>query len=114
VGIPPYANNLNGGGITVAQGNVYITMGQPSNSVVAYTGVTLQPVALAEGSFSGLSVPRGIVFDPTNSQFYVANGAASMLVFDVNGNPVSVAGSFPGVYGPSGLAYDSVDNTIWG
>jgi len=113
VAVPGPVSNINGGGITVAQGNVYVTMGQPRNSVVAYSALTLQPVTLPTGSFSGLSVPRGIVFDTHNNQFYVGNGAAGVNVYDVNGTSLTVPGGFPGTYGPSGLAFDSVHNTIW-
>ena len=81
--------NLNGGGITVDATNVYVTLGQPSSSVVAFNKTTLQPVTLAQGAFSGLVVPRGIVFDTANSQFYVADGSGTVTFYNANGMVVS-------------------------
>jgi hypothetical protein len=105
--------NLSGGGITVAQGNVYVTLGQPTNSVVAFNENTLAPVTLPAGAFSGLSMPRGIAYGTNKSQFYIANGDAKVNVYDSSGNALSVPGDFPEIYGPSGISFDSNDKTLW-
>ncbi len=105
--------NLNGGGITVANGIVYVTLGQPANGVAAYNEFTLQPVTLAAGSFAGLNVPRGIAYDSNNSRIYVANGGASVTAYDGTGIAQAVSGSFPNHYGPSGIAFDATHNTLW-
>jgi DNA-binding beta-propeller fold protein YncE len=106
--------NLNGGGITVDANNVYVALGSPSTGVAAFNRTTLEPVTLAAGAFSNLNTPRAIVFDPTNSQFYVANGGSTVTIYNATGAYLS---SFyqndTGIYGPSGIAYDSIDNTIW-
>ena len=106
--------NLNGGGITVDANNVYVTQGAPSTAVVAFDRNSLQPVTLAVGAFSNLNTPRAIVFDPANSQFYVANGGSTVTLYNAAGAYLSTFNqSGPGIYGPSGIAYDSLDNTIW-
>jgi hypothetical protein len=113
VALPTPIGDINGGGIALASGNLYVTVGQPANSVVSFT-TGLAPVASPESSsFSGLDVPRGIAFDSHNNQFYVGNGGASVNVFDALGNPVSASGGFPSHYGPSGVAYDPDDTAIW-
>ncbi len=104
--------NLNGGGITVDANNVYVTLGAPSNSVVAFNKFNLQPVSLPSGSFAGLDTPRGIVYDSNNRQFYVGNGGSTVTAYSAAGAPLAI--SFPSaVYGPSGVAFDPVDRTIW-
>jgi DNA-binding beta-propeller fold protein YncE len=106
--------NLNGGGITVDANNVYVTLGAPSTGVVAFNRTTLAPVALATGAFPNLNTPRGIVFDPISSQFYVANGGSTVTVYNAAGGYLSSFNqSSPAIYGPSGIAYDSIDNAIW-
>jgi DNA-binding beta-propeller fold protein YncE len=107
--------NLNGGGITVDANNVYVTLGAPSTGVVAFNRTTLAPVTLAAGAFSSnLNTPRGIVFDPINSQFYVANGGSTVTVYNAAGGYLSSFNqSSPAIYGPSGIAYDPIDNSIW-
>jgi DNA-binding beta-propeller fold protein YncE len=104
---------LNGGGITVDANNVYVTLGAPSTGIAAFTRATLQPVTLGAGAFAGLNTPRGIVFDPANAQFYVANGGSTVTTYDDSG---TATGSFlqsGGIYGPSGIAYDATDNALW-
>ncbi len=103
---------LNGGGIALASGLLYVTVGQPTNAVSAYT-LALTPQTLGPGSFSGLGAPRGIAYDSSNDQFYVGSGAASVSVYGAAGAPVAVPGTFPNHYGPSGVAYDPDDGTIW-
>lgn len=106
--------NLNGGGITVDASNVYVTLGAPSTGVAAFSRTTLQPVTLASGAFSNLNTPRGIVFDPANSQFYVANGGSTVTIYNATGGYLtSVNQTGAGIYGPSGIAYDPLDNAIW-
>jgi DNA-binding beta-propeller fold protein YncE len=110
---------LNGGGITVDANNVYVTLGTSSASplgpmVAAFNRNTLQPVTLASGAFTNLSVPRELVFDPENSQFYVANGGTTVSVYNAAGTYLSTFNQFgPGIYGPSGIAYDPTDNVVW-
>lgn len=106
--------NLNGGGITVDANNVYVTLGAPSTGVVAFNRTTLAPVTLAAGAFSNLNAPRAIVFDPINTQFYVANGGSTVTVYNAAGGYLSSFNqSSPAIYGPSGIAYDPIDNSIW-
>jgi hypothetical protein len=113
VSLPGTVGDENGGEIALANGNVYVTLGNTTNKVVAYTQATLAPVTLVAGAFSGLFVPRGITYDTHNNYFFVGNGGASVNVYDMSGNSVSAPGGFPGNYGPSGVSYDSDDNTIW-
>src|SRR5450631_933449 len=55
--------DLNDGQVALANGNVYVTLGTPTNAVVAFGQNDLLPVSLPSLAFHGLSVPRGIVFD---------------------------------------------------
>jgi hypothetical protein len=96
---------LNGGGIALASGLLYVTVGQPTNAVSAYS-LSLAPQTLPVGSFHGLDVPRGIAFDSNNDEFYVGNGAASVSVYGATGATLPAVASFPNHYGPSGVAYD--------
>jgi len=71
------------------------------------------PVPLGAGSFSQVNVPRGIVYDERNAQFYVGNGGSTVTTYGASGN---FLGSFNGtgaIYGPSGVAYDATDSWIW-
>jgi hypothetical protein len=113
VQLPGTVSDINGGEVALANGNVYVTLGQATNQVVAYTQIGLQRVSLASGAFSGLFVPRGIAFDSHAQRFYVGNGGASVNVYDQNGLSVAVTGGFPGHYGPSGVAFDGDDDTLW-
>jgi len=113
VAVPTPIGALNGGGIAVASGVLYVTIGQPTNAVSAYT-TSLAPQTLPGGAFSPLAVPRGIVYDPNDSEFYVGNGATGGTpVFNASGSPVTVTGGFPDSYGMSGVAYDPDDGTLW-
>jgi hypothetical protein len=109
--LPAPIGDINGGGIAYASGNLYVTIGQPTNSVVSFT-TGLAPIALPTGAFAGLSVPRGIVYDAPHSFFFVGNGAATVNVYDPNGAVVQ-DGLFPNHYGPSGVAYDPDDDFTW-
>lgn len=111
--LPTPIGALNGGGMTLASGAVYVTVGQQTNRVSAYDATTLAPHSLSASAFAGLSVPRGIAYDSNVSEFFVGNGAATVNVFDASGGAAAPTGSFPGHYGPSGVAYDSDDHTIW-
>jgi hypothetical protein len=111
VALPTPVGDINGGGIALSSGNLYVTVGQPTNSVVSFT-TGLAPNPLPGGSFAGLSVPRGIAYDAPHSFFFVGNGAATVNVYDPNGNPVQ-DGLFPLHYGPSGVAYDPDDDLTW-
>lgn len=105
-------SNLNGGGINTDANNVYVTLGAPSNRVSAFDRTTLAPVTLP--GFGSTAVPRAIVFDPQNSQFYIANGASTVTVYNSAGTLLSTFNqSGPGIYGPSGISYDSIDNAVW-
>jgi hypothetical protein len=115
VAVPSPIGALNGGGIALASGLLYVTIGESTNAISAYS-LTLAPQILPAGSFSGLEVPRGIAFDSHNSQFYVGNGGPTLNtagVYDANGMPVNATGGFPSSYGRSGVAYDPDDQTIW-
>jgi DNA-binding beta-propeller fold protein YncE len=109
-GGPPSIGSLNGGGITLASGNVYVTTGRPSVSVF---DLALSPQAPDPGAFPGLSVPRGIAFDSHAGEFFVGNGGASVSVYDASGARAAADGGFPNHYGPSGMAYDPDDQTVW-
>ncbi len=50
---------------------------------------------VANCPFADLLGPLGIAFDSHNSRLYVSS-APHLKVFDLNGNPVATAGSFPG------------------
>jgi len=121
VQLPLGISNINGGGITTDATNVYVTIGQSrsgylSGAVVAFDKTTLAPVSLGAGSFAQVATPRGIVFDPHNSQFYVGNGGTTVSVYGASGNYLS---SFPrgpsadAIYGPSGVAFDATHDVIW-
>lgn len=111
VALPTPVGDLNGGGIALASGNLYVTIGQPTNSVVSFTPA-LAPSALPAGSFAGLDAPRGIAYDTVSSLFFVGNGAASVTAYDPNGTAAQ-EGLFPFHYGPSGVAYDVDDDLVW-
>jgi hypothetical protein len=113
VQLPGTVSDINGGEVEVANGNVYVTLGQPTNQVVAYTQSSLAPVSLPSGAFSGLFVPRGIAYDTNDNRFYVGNGGSTVTVYDQNGAPVSTTGGFPGHYGPSGMAFDAESDSLW-
>jgi streptogramin lyase len=104
--------SLNGGGLAVASGLVYVANGAPTNGV-EILNPALESQAFPTGAFGGLFVPRGIAFDCHDSDLFVANGGGSVSVFDRAGAPLAVASGFPGYYGPSGIAYDADDDTIW-
>jgi hypothetical protein len=110
VGLPVPIGNINGGGIGLASNDLYVTIGQFTNEVVSFD---LTLVSHPAGAFAGLSVPRGIAYDPNNQQFYIGNGASTVNVYNATGSSVATSGSFPGYYGPSGVAYDPDDNAIW-
>ncbi len=113
VQLPGSVGDLNGGEVALANGNVYVTLGSPTNAVVAYTQAGLEQVELGNGAFSGLNTPRGIAYDVHAKRFYIGNGGAGVNVYDQDGNSVSVSGGFPGNYGPSGVAYDGDNDTLW-
>ncbi len=113
VALPGSIGNINGGGIAVAGSQLYVTSGQPTNHVSSYNLATLQPVTMPFGAFSGLDVPRGIAYDPGTSEFFVGNGGSQVTTYNASGGAVSATGGFPGQYGPSGVAYDADDGTIW-
>ena len=103
-------SNIDGGGITTDANNVYVTVGFPQE-VLAFNKVTLAPVALRAGAFSNLNTPRGITYDSANQWFYVGNGGSNVGVYDAKGGylyPIT-----QNVYGPSGVAYDVLSQTIW-
>ena len=112
VALPTPIGNINGGGIALAGGYLYVTIGQSTNAVRSYD-LTLAPHRLPPNAFAGLFVPRGIAYDPHDAEFYVGNGGSTVAVFDATGSTVATSGAFPTHYGPSGVAYDPDDHTIW-
>jgi DNA-binding beta-propeller fold protein YncE len=59
------------------------------------------------GSFSGLSEPNGIAFDPDDNLLYVVNTSNSTITaYDLTGDPHSLSGSFSGLGTPYNIAYD--------
>jgi hypothetical protein len=114
VAVPGPVGPLNGGGLTTAAGAVYVTNGQPANSVSAFA-LDLTPIALPGGSFSPLDAPRGIAFDCYDQQFFVSNGGGgSWHDYGLDGGYVNEAdGAFQPTYGVSGVAYDPDDRAYW-
>ena len=113
VAVPKPIGALNGGALTLAPDAVYVTVGQPANTVAAFD-VTLTRKDLPDGSFPGLHVPRGLAFDWHDERFVVTNGGAGVGVFGASGSPVPFdGGAFAPYYGPSGVAYDPDDHSIW-
>jgi hypothetical protein len=110
--LPTPIGDINGGGIAYAAGDLYVTIGQFTNSIAEFD-LALNPQSPSSGAFAGLGVPRGIAFDSANSLLYVGNGAATVTVYGLGGSTMTPSGAFPGFYGPSGVAYDSDDGTIW-
>jgi hypothetical protein len=86
VGAP--AGKLDGGGVTLAQNTVYVTVGPAlAGGVRAFDAYTLQPVSLPAGAFAGLVTPVGIAFDSTHDTLWVANfqgQPSSSLIRDLN------------------------------
>ncbi len=109
--LPTPIGTINGGGIAEVSGNLFVTIGQPTNSVVSFT-TALAPNALSAGAFPGLSVPRGIAYNTLHSLFFVGNGARSVSVYDASGAPVR-DDLFPEHYGPSGVSYDPDNGFVW-
>jgi hypothetical protein len=111
--LPGSVGDINGGGMTLAMDTVYVTLGSPTNAVVAYSR-ELGAVSLAQGAFAGLSVPRGIAYGCAAGTFLVGNGAAGISAFSASGSPVNEPdGGFQPYYGPSGVAYDPDDRAFW-
>jgi hypothetical protein len=114
VSLPTPIGALNGGGIGLALGTLYVSIGQPANGISAFDSASLAPQMLPAGAFPGLSVPRGVAYDSDTGLLFVGNAAADVNVYDTTGTPAAPNGSpFPGHYGPSGIAYDPDDHTIW-
>jgi hypothetical protein len=111
--LPGTVADENGGEVALANGAVYVTLGTPTNAVVSYSQSTLEPLTLGGGAFSGLFVPRGIVYDTDDAQFFIGNGGSTIKAYDMYGGSAATPGGFPNNYGPSGVAYDSLDHTIW-
>ncbi len=102
---------LNGGGITLANGIVYVTVGPAaSGKVLAFNSSTLQPITLNQGSFSGLSTPVGIAFDPHNSQFYVADFQLNEVSTYGSGGNLITQTTSPGA---AGIAFSSANDSLW-
>jgi DNA-binding beta-propeller fold protein YncE len=103
VALPTPIGDINGGGIALAEGYLYVTIGQFTNAVASYD-LTLAPHTLPVNAFAGLFVPRGIAYDPSDAEYYVGNGGSTVTVYDAAGSTVPASGGFPGDYGPSGVA----------
>jgi len=73
------------------------------------------PIPVPSGSFPGGSnIQGGSVFDTFNNRLYVANGPAPIIsVYDPVGNAVPTSGSFPGLSGPTGVAFDPVNDHLY-
>jgi DNA-binding beta-propeller fold protein YncE len=114
VALPGPIAGLNGGGIALASGGLYVTIGSPANKVVAY-GTDLLPRSLSIRAFDYyLDVPRGIAFDCHDERFVVNNGVGNTQPFSATGAPILPGdGGFAPYYGPSGVAYDPDDEAIW-
>jgi hypothetical protein len=104
---------LNGAGITVAQGIVYVTVGPAagkiSGGVIAFNASNLHPVGLGSDAFAGLVNPVGIAYDPVNAQFYVADRSGTVFAYDSAGSPLGE----PPFDAATNLAYDAISNTLW-
>jgi hypothetical protein len=114
---PDAASVTAGGGIAVADGKLYVSTAAPG--VVAFE-LDLTPVNLAKGSFPwpppalpGLTVPRGIAYDAANSELYIADIGYGVVAFSLSGARETLTGTFPNGFGPSGIAYDPDDQTLW-
>ncbi|HEV3155821.1 MAG TPA: hypothetical protein VGZ00_00575 [Candidatus Baltobacteraceae bacterium] len=109
--------HLNGGGIATDGTHIVITDGSPSNELEVYTKFLVP--APPTPACHGLLVPRGIAYDPGWNLFFIGNGGASITSYGYPRpacNPLlPPPNNFPGAYGPSGVAYDTVakNNTIW-
>jgi hypothetical protein len=112
--LPTPIGSLNGGGMALASGAVYVTIGQPRNAIVAYSP-GLAPQTLPDGSFEPLSVPRGIAYDCHAGVFVVGSAAAGgRWAFSTTGARVAIVdGGFAPGYGTSGIAYDPDDDAIF-
>ena len=114
VALPAPIGALNGGGIALASGALYVTIGSPRNEIAAYSpGLAEQ--TLPDGSFVPLSVPRGIAYDCHDDVFVVGSAAAGGgWSFTTAGKRVAIEdGGFAPGYGTSGIAYDPDDDAIW-
>jgi hypothetical protein len=114
VALPTPIGSLNGGGMALASGALYVTIGQPRDEIVAYSPGLAQQT-LPDGSFEPLSVPRGIAYDCNAGAFVVGSAAAGGgLSFTTAGKRLAIEdGGFQPGYGTSGIAYDSDDDAIW-
>ncbi len=101
---------LNGGGIALANGTVYVTVGPAqSGRVLAFNSSTLQPAVLPAGAFAGLASPVGIAYDPHNSRFYVADYAGNIFEYGADGAYIASAVAPD----PVAIAFDSASDTLW-
>jgi hypothetical protein len=116
VAAPSPIGLMNGGGIALASGNLYLTVGEPANAISEFS-LGLAPQSLEAGAFAGTSVPRGIAFDCQDRELFVTNGslgfAEPLDVYDLWGTLVLVDGGLPNSYGASGISYDPDDGTLW-
>jgi hypothetical protein len=126
-------SNLLGGGITTDAKYVYVTSSPIADlscpvcygtkgNVLAFDKVTLAfvnsvvpaiPENLPYSTKLYMTTPRGIAYDSVNSQFYIADGAGTLNIYGAQFNYLSAVINQQGAYGPSGVAFDPIDGTIW-
>jgi DNA-binding beta-propeller fold protein YncE len=114
VALPTPIGSLNGGGIALGAGTLFVTIGQPTNAISAYSPA-LAEQTFPDGSFTPLSVPRGIAYDCHDAILMVGSAAAGgAWLFSTAGARVAVTdGGFAPGYGTSGIAYDPDDGAFW-
>lgn len=67
---------------------------------------------VSTGSFSGMSGSYGLAVDTRNGQIYCGN-AAIPVVYDQEGSPIAVSGSWTGIPAYPTLAYDPYNDTLY-
>jgi hypothetical protein len=89
-------------------------------STTAVTGVTLT-ATLTPDSTTGLGAVTATasITSPAPDTLYIPNytvtggGYGSIGVFDEEGNAIATSGSFPGVYNPNSIAYDTANGWLY-
>ena len=97
-------------GILFNPSNGLLYISETNNSKILAFDQNGNPQTLS-GSWAGLDGPKGMAYDPHNGSIYVANNGCcvsggpgqSITVYDNNGNPRTLSGSFPGLDYPGGI-----------